>query len=58
MAKPSPLRIAHISDLHFAKLSLNPFQIFSKRFIGNANSLLSRKKVFIPAQALRSPPSL
>lgn len=47
MAKPSPLRIAHISDLHFAKLSLNPLQIFSKRFIGNVNSLLSRKKVFL-----------
>ncbi len=50
MTKDSPLRIAHISDLHFAKLSLNPLQLFSKRFIGNLNSLFSRKKVFLPGR--------
>lgn len=39
-------RIAHISDLHFAKIYFNPIQFFSKRWLGNFNSLLTRKKVF------------
>lgn len=36
--------IAHISDLHFSKISYNPLQIFSKRWVGNANLILSRNK--------------
>ncbi len=43
------IRIAHISDLHFAKISFNPFQFFTKRWLGNFNSLLSRQKAFVPA---------
>ncbi len=39
-------RVAHISDLHFYQLSCNPIQFFSKRWIGNFNSLLTRRKDF------------
>jgi len=42
------LRIAHISDLHFSKITLSPTQFFSKRFIGNFHALFKRKKQFIP----------
>src|SRR5437867_2336442 len=38
------LRIAHISDLHFSKITLNPMQFFSKRWIGNGNLILTRRK--------------
>lgn len=40
------LRIAQISDLHFAVPSYNPLQLFSKRWLGNLNALFSRNKVF------------
>ncbi len=40
----SLLRCAHISDLHFAKLSWCPSQFFSKRWIGNLNLLFSRRR--------------
>ena len=40
------MRLAHISDLHFSSPSLNPTQLFSKRWLGNLNLLLSRKKNF------------
>lgn len=40
------MKLAHISDMHFAKPSYNPLQIFSKRFIGNMNYLLNRKNTF------------
>ncbi|GAB5411279.1 MAG: metallophosphoesterase [Chlamydiales bacterium] len=42
-----PIRIAHISDLHFSKICLNPFQIFSKRILGNANLLLKRGRIYL-----------
>lgn len=38
------LRIAHISDLHFSEITLNPSQFFSKRCVGNANLILCRRK--------------
>lgn len=38
------LRIAHLSDLHFCKVSKNPLQFFSKRWLGNMNLLFYRKK--------------
>jgi 3',5'-cyclic AMP phosphodiesterase CpdA len=41
---PESLNIAHLSDLHFAKFSWDPSQIFSKRWIGNLNLLFSRRK--------------
>lgn len=44
------LRIAHISDLHFASPTLSPLQFFSKRWIGNLNQMISRYKIFNPAQ--------
>lgn len=42
-----PIRIAHISDLHFSKVCLNPLQIFSKRILGNANLLLKRGRIYL-----------
>lgn len=44
------LRIAHLSDLHFAKPSWNPSQFFSKRWLGNLNVWFSRKHAFDPEQ--------
>ncbi|MGE5195946.1 MAG: metallophosphoesterase family protein, partial [Anaerolineae bacterium] len=40
------MRIAQISDLHFAVPTINPLQFFSKRWIGNINLAFSRKKKF------------
>lgn len=42
------VRIAHISDLHFTKISWNPRQFLSKRWIGNLNAAFSRKRYFDP----------
>lgn len=41
-------KILHISDLHFSSVTLNPLQIFSKRWIGNLNLFLFRKKQIEP----------
>ena len=38
------IRIAHISDLHFTKITWNPKQFLSKRWIGNFNAALSQKR--------------
>jgi 3',5'-cyclic AMP phosphodiesterase CpdA len=43
----SSFQIAHISDLHFFETSTGIGQFFSKRWIGNLNFLLRRKKEFI-----------
>ena len=37
------MKIAHLSDLHFLKRNWNPVHFFSKRWLGNLNSLLSRR---------------
>ncbi|MCY3975082.1 MAG: metallophosphoesterase [Simkaniaceae bacterium] len=42
------MRIAHISDLHFSKLTWGFSQIFSKALVGNFNLLLNRKYDFFP----------
>lgn len=41
-----PIKLAHISDLHFSSPSFDPLQIFSKRWLGNLNSILFRKSHF------------
>lgn len=51
------MKLAHISDLHFVKPSWNPFQFFSKRWLGNLNLLFSRKNDFLP-ERLAPLPSL
>lgn len=40
------LRLAHISDLHFSKITWSPSQFLSKRWLGNLNLLLTRKRAF------------
>src|SRR5207249_2378107 len=40
------MRFAHISDLHFGSFALSPLQFFSKRWLGNFNFLLRRKRKF------------
>lgn len=39
-------KIAHISDLHISRISFKISQIFSKRWLGNFNLLIKRKKFF------------
>lgn len=36
------LKVAHLSDIHFFHLNKSPLQFFSKRFLANFNSLLTR----------------
>ncbi len=40
------MRIAHLSDFHFAKPDMDPSQLLSKRWLGNLNTLIKRKKTF------------
>lgn len=40
------LRIAHLSDPHFSQVTYNPMQFLSKRWIGNLNLLLFRKRAY------------
>ena len=49
------LRIAHLSDLHFSHLTFNPSQFFSKRWVGNLNLLLARKREFLEERLLTLP---
>jgi len=46
------MRLAHLSDLHFGSFSLSPFQFCSKRWLGNFNFLLNRKKWFSYARLI------
>jgi 3',5'-cyclic AMP phosphodiesterase CpdA len=39
------IRVAHISDLHFSKITLSPRQFLNKRWIGNFNLILFRRKM-------------
>lgn len=36
----------HITDVHFWELVLNPFRLMNKRFIGNTNVFLKRRREF------------
>ncbi len=58
MPKKTLLRFAHLSDLHFSTPSWNPLQLFSKRWIGNLNLLLRRKREFNEAQLYQLLPLL
>lgn len=40
------MRIAHISDLHFSKISFHPRHFFSKRWVGSFNLLFNRNQKF------------
>jgi 3',5'-cyclic AMP phosphodiesterase CpdA len=53
-----PLRIAQISDLHFAAPSFNPLQFLSKRWLGNLNAFFSRNKIFCQERLLSLIPLL
>ncbi len=52
------MKIAHISDLHFVKRSWSPMQFFSKRWLGNLNSLFIRRKDFDYAKLEKLPSHL
>jgi 3',5'-cyclic AMP phosphodiesterase CpdA len=41
-----PLRLIHISDIHFWQYALNPLQLFSKRLLGMASLLVRRARKF------------
>lgn len=43
---PLLFTIAHISDLHFSKISFGISQLFSKRCIGNLNLIFNRARVY------------
>jgi 3',5'-cyclic AMP phosphodiesterase CpdA len=51
MQEKTLFRFAHISDLHFSRIFFNPAQFLSKRWVGNLNLLLNRKKNFCPEYA-------
>ena len=46
----SPIQIAQISDLHFTKISFNPFRLFPKRIFGMANWLCQRRSPYFSQQ--------
>jgi len=49
------LRIAHISDLHFAKASFSLKQFMSKRWVGNFNTMLIRNFFYSQKQLFQLP---
>lgn len=40
------MRLAHLSDLHFTRLTFNPLRLFPKRIFSHLNWQLHRKKIF------------
>jgi 3',5'-cyclic AMP phosphodiesterase CpdA len=52
-----PFRLAHLSDLHFSEIDWNFSQFLSKKWVGNLNFLLRRRKDF-DYSLLDSMPSL
>lgn len=44
------MRIAHISDFHFTKLTWNPLRLLSKRLLGNLNWVFKRRNHFSEKQ--------
>ena len=49
------MRIAHISDPHFSRFTLHPSQFLSKRWMGNFNFQLFRKKSYQTAHLWKLP---
>ncbi len=49
------MRIIHISDFHFTKLTANPLRLFPKRIFSHLNWLLRRKKEFDETQVENLP---
>ncbi|NGX33919.1 MAG: 3',5'-cyclic adenosine monophosphate phosphodiesterase CpdA [Candidatus Anoxychlamydiales bacterium] len=47
------LTIAHLSDLHFSKISILPLSL--KRFVGTANLLITRKRSYIDTHLFKLP---
>lgn len=43
---PNSLRIVHLSDPHFSKITFHPSQFLSKRWMGNLNLLLFRNQAY------------
>ena len=41
-----PLRLIHVSDIHFWRYALNPLQLFSKRLLGMASLVVRRARKF------------
>src|SRR5271157_5188618 len=41
-----PLRLIHVSDIHFWRYALNPLQLFSKRLLGMGSLLVRRARKF------------
>jgi 3',5'-cyclic AMP phosphodiesterase CpdA len=44
------MRIAHVSDFHFTRLTWNPLRLLSKRFLGHLNWICIRNKHFFENQ--------
>ena len=57
MTKPL-FRLAHLSDLHFSKITWNPAQFLSKQWIGNLNWISSRQREFTQRPLELLPPLL
>ncbi len=45
-ADPPRERVAHIADIHFWRIVLNPFRMLNKRFLGNLTLMLRRCREF------------
>ncbi|NGX60557.1 MAG: 3',5'-cyclic adenosine monophosphate phosphodiesterase CpdA [Chlamydiae bacterium] len=43
---PASLRVAHLSDPHFSRVTYHPSQFLSKRWLGNLNLFLFRRKSY------------
>jgi 3',5'-cyclic AMP phosphodiesterase CpdA len=55
MEKDSALRIAHLSDPHFSRISYHPRQFLSKRWIGNFNLMFFRQHRYQTEHLLHLP---
>ena len=53
-----PMKVAHISDLHFSKFCFSPLQFFSKRWLGSANMLAQRSRTYVNVKPFSLPDRL